>query len=114
MTEAYTELQENYLGKITRLNTDISNQRDQIRQKQLLLMRKKQEFMQMKIDKDNEIYQCKREIDAKSSEFASDLKTALLALQERFDFAGKPQSYDHESNEVSMLRKLDDIAAGIR
>ncbi len=39
MTESYTELQENYLGKITKLNQEISNQREQIKNKQLQLMK---------------------------------------------------------------------------
>ena len=63
MTESYTEMQESYLMKITRFSTDISNQREAIRSKQLLLMKKRQERDQMIIDRDNEIDDCKREID---------------------------------------------------
>ena len=63
MTESYTEMQESYLMKITRFSNDISNQRDAIRSKQLLLMKKRQDRDQMIIDRDNEIDDCKREID---------------------------------------------------
>ena len=66
--------------KITRFSNDISNQREAIRSKQLLVMRKRQERDQMIIDRDNEIDDCKREIDEQSSKFASDLKTQLLDL----------------------------------
>ena len=109
MTESYTELQETYLGKITTLSNEISNQRDQIRAKQLLLMKRRQDRDQMILDRDNEIDTCKREIDKASSDFASDLKAGLLKLQERFDFAGTSQG--HDGNEVLMMKKLDDIVA---
>ena len=53
MTENYTEMQETYLEKITRLNNEISSQREAIRSKQLLLMKKRQDRDQMIIDRDN-------------------------------------------------------------
>jgi hypothetical protein len=55
MTESYTEMQESYLMKLTRFSYDISNQRDVIRSKQLLLMRKRQGRDQMIIDRDNRV-----------------------------------------------------------
>ena len=75
-------------------------------------MKKRQEKEQMIIDRDGEIDDCKRKIDEMSSEFAAMLKTKLIELQERIEFAGK--SYEHEGNEISMLKKLDDIAANTR
>ncbi len=108
MTEKYTEMQEDYLGKITRLNNDISSQREAIRSKQLLLMKKRQERDQMIIDKDNQIQDQKDEMDYQSSKFAADLKTALLTLQDRFGKAG-----ENEGNQISTLKKLDDIVSGI-
>ena len=67
----------------------------------------------MIVDRDNDIDECKRKIDEQSSDFAAKLKTKLLELQERFDMAGR--SYDTDGNsDVTMMRKLDDIAAATR
>ena len=47
-------------------------------------------------------------MDYQSSKFAADLKTALLTLQDRF---GKTS--ENEGNQVSTMKKLDDIVSGI-
>ena len=106
MTQSYNDLEEEYLGKIAKKQDEIAAQKDQIRDKQSLLARKRQEKEAMTAQKDDEIAELKKRIDEMSSDFAEMLKDTLTKMQERIEFANKDWE---DKNDISMLKKFEDM-----
>ena len=106
MTQSYKDLEEEYMGKIAKKQDEIAAQKDQIRDKQTLLARKRQEKEAMTAQKDDEIAELKRRIDEMSSDFAEMLKDTLTKMQERIEFANKDWE---DKNDISMLKKFEDM-----